>query len=331
MAREKNDPGAAPATRLALAQRALWEAEDVVALGPPGADVARLGVGAAWIPDAHERAAAKGVAVGGVAYAGAHEGALTYLPKGTRRRDYVLALACSVAPRVALVGAKKGGIKPGKKALAQRGTIRATAAGAHCQIVVADVEQVEAPALERWESRFEVEGLEMVSLPGTFAAGRLDEGTARLLEVLELPETGRLLDVGCGAGVLACVAKRRRPGLEVVASDADDFAVESTRRSAAANELAVEAMGSDVYANVPGRFDVIVTNPPFHRGVGTEYGTARRIAREAPTKLRRGGTLWMVANHFLPWGEVLEESFAEVERVHAGRRFKVWRATGARG
>mgnify|MGYP002824158218 CR=1 FL=1 len=143
-----------------------------------------------------------------------------------------------------------------------------------------------------------------------------------------------VLDLCTGSGAIAIACALAFPEARVVATDASDDALAVARINSDKHDIGpqVEYVKADLFDGLPEqRFDLIVTNPPFHRGVGTEYGTARRIAREAPTKLRRGGTLWMVANHFLPWGEVLEESFAEVERVHAGRRFKVWRATGARG
>src|SRR5699024_5992000 len=64
--------------------------------------------------------------------------------------------------------------------------------------------------------RFSVpaDGVELVfeTLPGVFAADRLDAGTRLLLDHLDVPEGGSVLDVGCGAGVIGVVAGRRGAG-----------------------------------------------------------------------------------------------------------------------
>lgn len=367
-------------TKLLLDHAALWGGPKVV-LAPPGADVSLLGEGTFWVPDAQARAQVSApsdaVIVGGVELDAAAPTAVVYLPKGNARRDAYLALAAANAPRIVLVGHVKAGIKTAKKVVGAMGRVTRVEHGRHCQLLVVELgERSKAKALP--ERRFEVEGMTFVSLPGVFAEGRLDDATALLLAHLELPATGRLLDLGCGAGVIGLVAKRRAPSLDVCLADADDFAVEATRRSAHANALHVredsgrsrEALGepstergpaeapakragpstsvgqgeaasavtsraptpevevasSDLYAGISGRFDLIVSNPPFHHGVGTEYETTRRLIREAPTHLRPRGELWLVANAFLPWAEVLGDVFADVDTVAETKRFRVVRA-----
>ena len=51
-------------------------------------------------------------------------------------------------------------------------------------------------------------GFHLRTLPGIFAYDRLDEGTALLLEHLQVPEQCSVLDVGCGYGIIGLVAKR---------------------------------------------------------------------------------------------------------------------------
>ena len=59
---------------------------------------------------------------------------------------------------------------------------------------------------------------------------------------------------------------------------------------------------------------------------GTEYEITRAFVRDAPKRLAPGGELWLVANTFLPWPEVLEETFRDVQVVARDKRFCVWRA-----
>lgn len=296
----------APETRLLRVHADLWRADVVRAFGAPRSQLARL--------DLEERAESCDVAV-------------VYLPKARRRREYLIALAASCATRLAVVGHKRAGIKSTTKRLRELGDIVALEHGSHCQLVMVKLgERGAPPKLDEWEESFEAKGLSLVTLPGVFSDGRLDEGSGLLLDHLVLPTAGSLLDLGCGSGVLGLWAKRTQPALDVTLSDVDDLSVESARRSARRNDLDVTCVVSDVFSAIDQRFDRIVTNPPFHQGVDTDYDVTGRIIGEAPKHLAADGELWLVANHFLPWREPLETHFPEVELVHSNRRFKVWRA-----
>jgi len=322
-----------PETRLLL-RHPFFLQGDVYALGVPGSELAPLGVKRGWSPDAHERAVAPFALDEGLAPSARAEIALVYLPKGNARRDHVLDLASTIAEKLVLVGCNDAGIKTARKVVATRavGPVQSEH-GNHAQLVATSLTPVEPKLRER---RFELPiddgaALTLVSLPGVFSEGRLDDATRALLDVIEWPARGRVLDLGCGAGPIGLSAKRRVPALDVTLVDVDDYAVEATRRGAKVNALDVRVSSSDGYAALKGeRFDVIVTNPPFHRGVGTEYEVTRAFVNDAPTHLRPDGAFWLVANAFLPWEEPLRARFAAVDVVAQDRRFVVYRATRPR-
>lgn len=326
-----------PETRLLLRHPFLL-AGDVYALGVPGSELAPLGVRRGWSPDAHERAVAPFALDAGLEPSARAEVALVYLPKGNARRDHVLDLAGTIAPKLVLVGCNDAGIKTARKLVTARATGPVLSEhGNHAQVVVTSLSTA-VPKLR--EKRFEVrvggEGdagdvLTLVSLPGVFSEGRLDDATRMLLDAITWPTRGRVLDLGCGAGPIGLSAKRRVPALDVTLVDVDDYAIEATRRSATLNALDVYVRSSDGYAALNGeRFDSIVTNPPFHRGVGTEYDITRGFVNEAPAHLRPDGAFWLVANAFLPWDEPLRARFAAVDVIARDRRFILYRATRPR-
>jgi 16S rRNA (guanine1207-N2)-methyltransferase len=164
-----------------------------------------------------------------------------------------------------------------------------------------------------------------VSCPGVFAWDRLDDGSRALIEMMQLKRTDAVLDLGCGSGLVGLVAATLAD--RVVSVDASALAVEATRRTyeinrvaAARTEVLISDCGSAVFDRT---FDAVVTNPPFHQGVGTDYVVARQFVIDAAQVLKPGGTLWLVANRFLRYELELADRFAEVRVAYEDNRFRV--------
>jgi len=179
--------------------------------------------------------------------------------------------------------------------------------------------------LDAWSRPCSDGDLSWVSFPGLFAHGRLDAGSRELLRWLQPDPGTRVLDFGCGAGVLALALQNRVPGLSVDLLDVDGLAVEAARR----NLPDCRVIHSDGWKEVRGeRWDLIVSNPPFHDGVARDHAVLDRLVREAPAHLSHGGTLALVCQRNVPVMERLKETFGarRCERLHLGK-FQVWRAT----
>ncbi|HDY2892069.1 TPA: methyltransferase [Escherichia coli] len=87
-----------------------------------------------------------------------------------------------------------------------------------------------------------------------------------------------------------------------------------------------EVFASNVFSEVKGRFDMIISNPPFHDGMQTSLDAAQTLIRGAVRHLNSGGELRIVANAFLPYPDVLDETFGFHEVIAQTGRFKVYRA-----
>lgn len=176
--------------------------------------------------------------------------------------------------------------------------------------------------------------LTLNSLPGVFSHGRLDEGTQRLLKVLDLGKNpGRVLDLGCGAGVIGMHIAQRWPQAHLTCCDVSLLAVATTAHNLSpipppTPETPHRILGSDVFSALNGeRFNHIITNPPFHRGLSTEHEVTERIIRQAPKHLTYSGTLWVVVNRFRNAPEHLKAAFGRPpERVHEDGHFTVFRS-----
>ena len=165
--------------------------------------------------------------------------------------------------------------------------------------------------------------------PGIFSWDHVDEATAILAKAMQIPNGASVLDLGCGYGALGIVASSLSGGGPLCMLDADVEAVRSATRSAESNGVtSFRALVSDVASAVRDeRFDVVVTNPPFHVGKATDLDVPMQFIEDAYEVLSEGGHLFLVANRTLPYEQAIRHRFGNVGNLHDGPRFKVLTAT----
>lgn len=143
----------------------------------------------------------------------------------------------------------------------------------------------------------------------TFGAARLDPGTALLLDTLaadgHLSPDATVVDLGCGNGTVAAALTQRFGSVQVIATDDSASAVLSTTATLVANEIdGVRVMHQSGLEQLPaGSVDVVILNPPFHRGTELTSDIAFYLFDEAARVLKPGGVLWTVFNaarHYRP-------------------------------
>ena len=166
--------------------------------------------------------------------------------------------------------------------------------------------------------------LRIFSLPGVFSANELDNGTSLLLSTLTSPIQGKVLDVGCGAGVIGSMIKKHHPKADVTMTDIHAMAIQSARQTLAENQLEGRVIASDVFSHIEGKFDLIISNPPFHDGVDTAYRAVKELIQQAKWHLTAGGELRIVANAFLPYPDLLAQHFGKFEVLAQTTKFKVY-------
>jgi 16S rRNA (guanine1207-N2)-methyltransferase len=196
--------------------------------------------------------------------------------------------------------------------------------------------QHDAGLAERWralDAPRAILGGRYRSRPGVFAWDRVDAASALLAEALPASLSGDAADLGAGWGYLADQLRQRCAGIGSI----DLFEAEGRALAMARENLASDGQVKfgfhwhDVTRGLPGRYDVIVSNPPFHGlGRGERPDIGRRFIDVAADALRPHGQFWMVANRHLPYEEMLSLRFAQVQAKAEGGGFKVIAASGPR-
>lgn len=175
-----------------------------------------------------------------------------------------------------------------------------------------------------------VSGRTVVNHAGVFCADRLDIGTRFLLQHLPRSRGAeRVMDLGCGNGVLGTAIALANPEAEVLFVDESYQAVASAQDTYRANTGGggAEFLVGDAVAGVPaGSVDLVLNNPPFHSHQATTDTTAWRMFSGARRALRPGGELWVIGNRHLGYHLKLRRLFGNSELMASDAKFVVLRA-----
>ena len=85
----------------------------------------------------------------------------------------------------------------------------------------------------------------------------------KALEIINKNNYKTLLDIGTGSGAIAVTIKKNAPDIKVTASDISEKALSLAKENAENNDADVTLIKSDLFKNIAGKFDVILSNPPY--------------------------------------------------------------------
>lgn len=182
--------------------------------------------------------------------------------------------------------------------------------------------------------------IQIFSLPGVFSYDRLDEGTALLLDHLPQNLSGRILDVGCGYGVIGtaiAVKTSHQPnhieGIDLL--DSNLYALACAQKTISANREVIHPLIYERMRVFPGdlmgdveaqTYDMIVSNPPFHAGKMIDYSITHALIAQARQVLRKGGRLIIVANLFIRYEKIMQTYFKTVKLIQRTNRYHLLEA-----
>lgn len=163
----------------------------------------------------------------------------------------------------------------------------------------------------------EINGVEIECETGTyfFSPKGIDRGTRLLLEHVPLPEEGKVLDLGCGWGIVGIYAAKKLGTERVVMCDISEEAVSLSRANLTRNGLDDGVVRlSDGLKGIEERdFSLILSNPPYH----TDFSVAKEFIEDGFRKLAVGGRMAMVTKRLDWYKNKLKTVFGGVRVIKA--------------
>lgn len=168
----------------------------------------------------------------------------------------------------------------------------------------------------------------IVNHASLFSRDRLDPGSRLLLEHMPVADRyRRIVDLGCGNGVLGLIAAALNPAATLLFRDESHMAIASARenfRAAFAGERQAEFVVGDCLQGVDSESqDLVLLNPPFHQQHSAGDAVAWQMFKDARRVLVRGGELRIVGNRHLGYHAKLKKLFGNCSNVGANKKFVI--------
>ncbi|MCL2840448.1 MAG: methyltransferase [Defluviitaleaceae bacterium] len=125
-----------------------------------------------------------------------------------------------------------------------------------------------------------------------FSPQGIDKGTLAMLSLVAFSQGDKILDLGCGYGVVGIYAAKVIGEENVVMSDISKKCIELSQKNALNNHVGnIKIIQSDGFKDLYDKdFTFILSNPPYH----ADFSIAKHFIEKGFNRLQVGGTMVMV-------------------------------------
>lgn len=155
--------------------------------------------------------------------------------------------------------------------------------------------------------------LKMYTKGSLFSPNFVDKGTLTMLSKVEFQPGQKILDLGCGYGVIGIYAAHFSGAENVTMVDSDPIAIESAKKNAIYHDLgAIHIFQSDGLNNIMERdFDLILSNPPYH----ADFHVPKNFIESGFHHLKYEGHMVMVTKRYQWYKNKLQSVFGGVKVI----------------
>ena len=155
---------------------------------------------------------------------------------------------------------------------------------------------------------------EFYTAAGIFSRNKIDMGTLVLTENIAIGKNSKVLDIGCGIGVIG-IAAAKFFDASVVMSDINKRAVMLAKKNIEVNGIKAEILQGNLYENIKQNdFDAVLSNPPQNAGKKLCF----QLIEESKKYLKNDGSFQLVARHNKggkSLSEKMKETFGNVKII----------------
>lgn len=171
--------------------------------------------------------------------------------------------------------------------------------------------------MEKYTVEWHYEGFDYVfhTLDTLFSYKQVDLGTRQMIEHIDLHPDSKILDLGCGYGVVGIWAAHTIGAEKVVMSDVNVAALEMAAENVKVNNLdEIQIINSNGFDNIQDvDFTLIMSNPPYH----TDFSVAKAFIEGSYKHLQIGGWLVMVTKRFDWYKNKIHSVFGGVKWIES--------------
>ncbi len=163
---------------------------------------------------------------------------------------------------------------------------------------------------------------EFVTSSGVFSPKKIDGGTLFLIESMEIPRQGEILDLGTGYGPIGIVIADNCSKCKVTMIDINERAIwlakENVRKNNIKNAIAIK---SDLFEKIKDeKYNLIVSNLPYTLGIEK----IKKINEEIPNYLKvEGNYLIVIPKQYSRLVSQLETIFKKVKLLGKKKGYKL--------
>lgn len=172
--------------------------------------------------------------------------------------------------------------------------------------------------------------LSLSSKAGIYGAEKIDQGSLFLCEIV-LEHCGatafeKILDIGCGNGLIALVLAKIFTSSEFIATDNNITATTLCELNFVNNDVTGSVILDDCAKTLHSdQFDLVVSNPPFHQGFDTSENLTIKFLAATERLLTVQGEAWFVMNRFLKIESLAKCTSLQMDLMGENTQFKVLR------
>ena len=85
-----------------------------------------------------------------------------------------------------------------------------------------------------------------------------------------------------------------------------------------------KCIASNCLSHIESKYDHVVSNPPFHQGVKTNYQATENFFKSVKSKIKKRGSITIVANSFLKYKPLMEVAINKTNVVDKKNGFSIY-------